>query len=92
MKIVTLIQTDLLPDTAKRLRDVRTQNRKEVIGTCVMFSSPAPDTLPADIRSIWREAEYLAKLEKSAKTLALLHIRGDLEQLIEKLTKEQAAL
>lgn len=82
MKIVTMIQTDLKPETATQLREVKTQNRKEVVGTCVMFVNPCPDTLPSDIRAVSRESEYLKELEKTAKLIALTHIRGDLEKLI----------
>lgn len=85
MKIITMIQTDLTPNTAAQLREVKTQNRKEIVGTCVMFQDPAPDTLPADIRAIGRQAEYLAKLEKTAKTIAMMHISGDLDRLINEL-------
>ena len=87
MKIIAIIETGLSPNEAQALENVKTQNRKEVMGPVVFFKDITPDTLPADIRAIGREVDYINRTRQLASTLSMMHISGDLDRLINRLAK-----
>ena len=90
MRIIDIVATGLTPADAQKLVDVRTQNRKEVLGDNVYFQDITPDTLPADIRAIGREVEYITRIRQLEHTVDAMHISRDLDRIINRLAAGSA--